>query len=116
MSTSKALTALGPRLQRATGTGLIRFTIQFEFIYSICQILYFWPGRGITPDLSDGGEPQAGSTCALAGLQHIARTSLLEVGASLVPGFPALLSSFKIPGSRRWLRYYAFVRAPVTMP
>ena len=37
MSTSKALTALGPRLQRATATGLIRFTIQLKFIYSICQ-------------------------------------------------------------------------------
>src|SRR6516225_11022457 len=27
----------------------IRFTIQLQFIYSICQTLYHWPGRGITP-------------------------------------------------------------------
>ena len=27
----------------------IRFTIQLKFIYSICQTLYHWPGRGITP-------------------------------------------------------------------
>ena len=48
----------------------IRFTIQLKFIYSISQTLYSW--RGIAPGLSDGGQPQRGSICALAGPQHIA--------------------------------------------
>src|SRR5215472_13699536 len=78
-----ALWGLMPAAAKAGGTnkikattGPIRFTIRLKFIYSICQTLYSWPGRGITPDLSDGGEPQAGSTCALAGLQHTAGASL----------------------------------------
>jgi len=66
------------------------------------------------PGLSDGGEPQAGSTCALAGLQHIVRASLLEVGASPVSGFPAA----SLPLLTPWVRgdsvgYYALVRAPL---
>ena len=42
-----------------------------------CQTLYSWPGRGITPALSDGGEPLL-ALPVLAGLQHIARASLEE--------------------------------------
>ena len=34
-----------------------RFTIQLKFIYSICQTLCSWPGRAITPGLSDGRDP-----------------------------------------------------------
>ena len=49
--------------------------------------------RRITPDPSDGGEPQPGSTCALAGLQHIARASLREVGASLRLDLPSFYST-----------------------
>ena len=76
--------ATSPRTNKIkTTTRLVRFRIQLKFIYSICQTLYSWPERGITTGLSDGGEPQAGSTCGLAGLQHIARASL-EVGQGQV--------------------------------
>src|SRR5207253_9441007 len=72
--------ATSPRTNKIkTTTRLVRFRIQLKFIYSICQTLYSWPERGITTGLSDGGEPQAGSTCALTGLQHIARAALLRV-------------------------------------
>ena len=61
----------------------IRFTIQLKFIYSICQTLYHWPGRGITPAFRTEKSRKLALPVPLPGLQHIARASLLEIGASL---------------------------------
>ena len=65
----------------------IRFTIQLKFIYSICQTLYHWPGRGITPAFRTEESRKLALPVPLPGLQHIARASLLEIGASPVPDF-----------------------------
>ena len=56
----------------------IRFTIQLKFIYSICQTLYHWPGRGITPAFRTEKSRKLALPVPLPGLQHIARASLLE--------------------------------------
>ena len=58
----------------------IRFTIQLKFIYSICQTLYHWPGRGITPAF----RTEESRKLALPVPLEDFSTSLLEVGASLV--------------------------------
>ena len=92
------------RPARICRTRLIRFTIQLKFIYSILPV---------TPSLSDGAGPQPGSICALARLQHITRTSLREVGASLGPGFPLSLPLLNPWVGGDGVGDYVLVRAPL---
>src|SRR6516225_5469474 len=71
-----------PRTHKTKNTtGLIRFTIQLKFIFSICQTLYHWPGRGLTPAFRTEKSRKLALPVPLPGLQHIARASL-EVGQS----------------------------------
>ena len=72
----------GPRYLRiwppvGATIGLLRFTIVEIHLQYLPDAVLF-PERGITSGLSCGGEPQAGSTCALA------RAWLLRVSPPLV--------------------------------
>ena len=87
----------------------IRFTIQLKFIYSICQTLYHWPGRGITPAFRTEESRKLALPVPLPGLQHIARASL-EVGQ----GQSLEVAKQKLPTSERIL--YQVVERPYQKP
>src|SRR5215831_1099839 len=68
-----------PRLTQAASTAgrLVWFELQSSCNSSTVSARRCTPSLGVHhAGLSDGGELQPGSTCALAGLQHIARASL----------------------------------------
>src|SRR6516225_8557504 len=106
--------ATSPRSNKIkTTTGPVRFTIQLQFIYSIYQTLYHWPGRGITPAFRTENSRKLALPVRLqdfnTSLGH--RSWKLELLLCLV----FLLS---VPLLRPWVRgdgvgYYAFVRAPL---
>ena len=60
------------------------------------------------PEVSNQTDGLVGSIGTLAGLQHIARTSLLEVGASL-----CLILFLALPLLNPWVRGDGVVRAPL---
>ena len=106
--------ATSPRSNKIkTTTGPVRFTIQLQFIYSIYQTLYHWPGRGITPAFRTENSRKLALPVRLQDFNTSPghRSWKLELLLCLV----FLLS---VPLLRPWVRgdgvgYYAFVRAPL---
>ena len=106
--------ATSPRSNKIkTTTGPVRFTIQLQFIYSIYQTLYHWPGRGITPAFRTENSRKLALPVRLQDFNTSPghRSWKLELLLCLV----FLLS---VPLLRPWVRgdgvgYYAFLRAPL---